>query len=66
MLNKMKEFGNAVKDEVILDEQGSIVETVIIVVVLALITISAINVIGNAIKSKANDAATTITGVDWK
>lgn len=66
MWNKMKKFVNDVKEEVILEEDGSVVETVIIVAVLALITIAAATVIGNAVKSKANDAANTITGVDWK
>lgn len=58
---KKDKFINIVKERFIYDEDGNLVETVLIIVIFALAVILVSNVIGGALKSKGNEAAKIIS-----
>lgn len=51
--------------EYLRNEDGDIVQTIIILAVFAVITVAVVKVIGDAVKSKGDEAAKTIQDATW-
>lgn len=51
--------------EFLRNEDGDIVQTIIILAVFAVITVAVVKVIGDAVKSKGDEAAKTIQDATW-
>lgn len=47
------------------NEDGDIVQTIIILAVFAVITVAVVKIIGDAVRNKGNEAANTIKGATW-
>ena len=47
------------------NEDGDIVQTIIILAVFAVITVAVVKINGDAVRNKGNEAANTIQGATW-